>query len=232
VVLAAIVLVAVKGLVDVAGLREMWRLSRFEFAISMVAFVGVLGLGILRGVVVAAVVSALMLTWRVARPNVASLGRVPGTRRYSDLARHSDNQPIPGALLLRVEASLLYFNVESVRDDVRRLVRAAGSALRLVACDLGSSPYVDVAGARMLAGLAAELAERGVMLRLVEARGTTRDLLRAEGLEDQVGHVSRRVSLDDVVRAFEESGAAGASTASPDRPSPPPPDRGTASPRR
>jgi high affinity sulfate transporter 1 len=232
VVLAAIVLVAVKGLIDLPELREMWRLSRFEFAISMVAFVGVLLLGILRGVVLAAVVSGLMLIWRVARPNVASLGRVPGTRRYSDLARHADNQPIPGALLLRVEASLLYFNVESVREDVRRLVRAAGERLRLVVCDLGSSPHVDVAGARMLAGLAAELAQKQVLLRLVEARGTTRDLLRAEGLEDQVGHVSRRVSLDDVVRAFEESGTPPGPTASTDRPSPPPPDRGTASPRR
>ncbi len=203
VVLAAIVLVAVKGLVDVPELRRLWRLSRFEFAISLSAVLGVLLLGILRGVVVAAIVSALMLIWRVANPNVASLGRVPGTRRYGDLGRHADNEPIPGALLLRVEASLLYFNVESVRDDIRQWVGAAPAPLRLVVCDLGSSPYVDLAGTRMLGALAEELSERGIALRLVEARGATRDLLRAECLEERFGRMSRRLSLDDVVREFE-----------------------------
>ncbi len=204
VVLAAIVLVAVKGLVDVPELRRLWRLSRFEFAISLVAMGGVLVLGILRGVVLAALVSVLLLLWRAARPHVARLGRIPGTRRYSDAERHPDNPLVPGALLLRVESSLLYFNVENVRDDVRAAVRAAPAPLRLVVLDLSTSPYVDVAGASMLGALAEELAAQGAALRLVEARGDARDLLRAAGLEERFGSVNRRLSLDDVVREFEE----------------------------
>jgi SulP family sulfate permease len=80
VVLAAIVLVAVKGLVNIGELRHVWRVSRFEFGVSMVAFAGVLLLGILKGVIVAVLVSMLLLIRRAAHPHVAFLGRIPGTR--------------------------------------------------------------------------------------------------------------------------------------------------------
>ncbi len=198
VVLAAIVLMAVKGLIDVPEMLRVRRVSRFEFRISMVALVGVLLLGILKGVLLAAAISMVMLIGRVARPHVASLGRIPGTRRYSDLERNPENEPVADTLILRVEASLLYFNAEHVRDDIWRKVRAA-AALRLVVLDLSSSPYVDLAGTRLLAGLYRDLDAQGIRLRLVDARGGVRDILRAEGLEDLVGPVDRRVSLDDIV---------------------------------
>ena len=79
VVLAAIVLVAVKGLFDVAALKHLWRVSRFEFSVAMVALAGVLLLGILQGVLLAVIVSLLMLLATAARPHVAVLGRIPGT---------------------------------------------------------------------------------------------------------------------------------------------------------
>jgi high affinity sulfate transporter 1 len=202
VVLAAIVLVAVKGLIDVPELRSLWRSSRFEFGISMVAFAGVLVLGILKGVLLAAVVSISMLIRRAARPHVAFLGRIPGTRRYSDLERNPDNELVPEAILLRVEASILYFNAEHVREEVWKRVRSADPKPRLVLCDLSTSPYVDVAGARMLLELHKELASVGIALRLAEARSGVRDILRAEGLEERVGYFGRRASVDDVLESF------------------------------
>ena len=82
VVLAAIVLVAVKGLINIPALRHLYQVSRFEFRISMVALLGVLLLGILKGVILAAFVSILMLLAKASRPHVAFLGRIPGTRRF------------------------------------------------------------------------------------------------------------------------------------------------------
>jgi SulP family sulfate permease len=200
VVLAAIVLVAVKGLVDVHELRRIWALSRMEFAVAMVAFAGVLLLGILKGVLLAAIVSMLLLIRRAAQPHVARLGRVPGTGRYSDLARNPDNESVPGVLILRVEAGLLYFNTGHVRDELRRLVATSGDGLRLVVWDLSTSPYVDIAGARLLGEMQRELAARGVSLRIVDARASVRDLIRkAVGMS--VGEISRRVAIDDVVMA-------------------------------
>ena len=202
VVLAAIVLVAVKGLIDIPGLRRVWELSRLEFWVAMAAFAGVLLLGILKGVLLAAVVSMLLLIRRAANPHVARLGRVPGTNRYSDLERNPDNEDIPGVLVLRAESGLFYFNAAHVRDRARRYIASAGDGLRLLVWDLSSSPYVDIAGVRMLGEVQRELAARGAKLRIVDARAAVRDLVREE-LRLSVGEVTRRVSIDDMIR--EES---------------------------
>ena len=198
VVLAAIVLVAVKGLINVPELRRVRELSRMEFWVAMAAFAGVLLLGILNGVLLAAAVSMLLLIRRAAHPHVARLGRISGTNRYSDCERNPDNQVVPGVLIVRVESSILYFNVDHVRDRVRAYIAATPEDVRLVVWDLSSSPYVDIAGVRMLGELHRELAARGAALRIVEARATVRDLLRAE-IGVSVGEVSRRLSIDDAI---------------------------------
>jgi MFS superfamily sulfate permease-like transporter len=185
-------------------MARLWRVSRFEFNVAMVAFAGVLVLGILKGVLLAALASILLLLRRAAQPHVAFLGRIPGTRRFSDLARHPDNEQVPGVLVFRVEASLLYFNVENVERAVLERLRDGGAGIRLVVCDLSTSPYVDLAGARMLGRLAEALAPRGVLLRIVDARATTRDLLRAADLVAKVGGIDRSISLADVVTEFQE----------------------------
>jgi high affinity sulfate transporter 1 len=198
VVLAAIVLVAVRGLFNVSALRDLWRVSRFEFGIAIVALVGVLLFGILKGVLLAVIVSLLMLLATAARPHVAFLGRIPGTHRFTDLERHPENELVPGALIFRVEASLLYFNAEHVRDRVWARILAT-DGLRLVVCDLSNSPYVDVAAAKMLAKLHQELANRSIQFRLVEAHAGVRDLLRAKGLEEQLGYFGRHMSVEQAI---------------------------------
>lgn len=209
VVLAAIVLIAVKGLIYIDELRHVWRVSRYEFLVATVAFVAVLLLGILKGVIFAVLVSMLLLIRRAACPHVAVLGRIPGTRRYSDIERNPDNQPVPGALMFRVEASLLYFNADYVRATVWAHLRASAQTHSLVICDLSASPFVDLAGARMLAALHSELAAAGIRLRLVSAHASARDILRAEGVEQQVGYIGRRVSVADVIDEWRGVASAG-----------------------
>jgi high affinity sulfate transporter 1 len=203
VVLAAIVLVAVRGLIDLPGLWHLRRVSRLEFRIAMVALVGVLLLGILKGVLLAAIASLLMLLAGAARPHVAFLGRIPGTRRFSDMERHSDNESLPGVVIFRVESSLLYFNVDHVRQVVGERLQATPE-LRLVVCDLSDAPFVDVAAARMLAALHRDLAKREVPLRVVGAHAKVRDLLRAEELEERVGYLGRHMSVEQALVEFGE----------------------------
>jgi sulfate permease, SulP family len=206
-VLAAIVLMAVKGLINIREIGHLWRVSRVEFIVAIVALVGVLLLGILKGVIVAAVASMLLLLHRVAQPHVAFLGRIPGTRRFSDSARHQSNEQVPGVLAFRVEAGLVYFNVDHVLRVVLERVQAAGNSLKLVVCDLSTSPSIDLAGAKMLLNLQAELAKRRIVLRLVEARASVRDLLRIEGAEDRVGTIDRLATVADVIESFQKEEA-------------------------
>jgi len=205
-VLAAIVLVAITGLINFREIRRLWRVSRMEFTVAAVALVGVLLLGILKGVVVAAIVSILLLLQGVARPHVAFLGRIPGTRRFSDLARHQNNERIPGVLAFRVESGIVYFNVDHILRVVLDRVEAEGKSLRLVVCDLSTSPRVDLAGTRMFLELHTELAKRRIILRLVEAHASVRDLLRIEGAEDRVGRIDRFAMVADVIEHFQTEG--------------------------
>jgi MFS superfamily sulfate permease-like transporter len=165
----------------------------------------VLGSGLLRGVMIGAIISLVQLLRRASRPHVAFLGRIPGARRFSDMARHPDNEPVPGALLFRTEASLLYFNADYVRDTVMKRVVEMGAGLRLAICDLSTSPHVDLAGAEMLAGLYDQFASVNVRFQIVEARSSVRDRLHAEGVEHKVGRIGRFKSLADAVDEFLQS---------------------------
>jgi MFS superfamily sulfate permease-like transporter len=107
-------------------------------------------------------------------------------------------------MLFRVEAAILYFNVEFIATTVRERVRAASNSVKLVICDLSTSPYVDSAGGRMLATLEEELATEGIRFRVAEAHAGVRDLLRAEGLEQQLGGISRLTSISDIIEEFQE----------------------------
>lgn len=132
-------------------------------------------------------------------PEVGLYGYLLGGLGYAVLAHHPEHERLEGALVFRVESSLLYFNVENVRREVLQRAAGEGAALRLVVCDFSRSPHVDLAGARMLQGLQTELASRGVVLRLAEARATVRDLLRAVGLETTVGRIEHGTTVADVL---------------------------------
>ncbi|MEJ0074424.1 MAG: SulP family inorganic anion transporter [Alphaproteobacteria bacterium] len=198
-VLAAVVLTAILGLFDFRALARMWRVSRIDFYAAAIAIAGVLLLGILQGILLAALASILLLLARASRPHVAFLGRVPGTNSYSDLDRHPENEPLKNMIAFRPEASLLYVNASSVLEIVIGRVVSDGSRIRTVICDLSSSPYLDLAAARMLNALHEQLAARGIAFQIVGARGRVRDLLRADGLAAKVGGLERTASLDEVI---------------------------------
>jgi SulP family sulfate permease len=201
-VLAAIVITAILGLFDFASLARMWRTSRLDFYAATIALLAVLALGLLNGILVAAVASILLLLINASQPHVGFLGRIPGASAYSDLERNPDNEPLPGVIAFRPEASLLYINADSVRDAVLdRLATIGPSNVRMIVGDLSASPTIDLAGARMLHEIHAQAAGHGIALRIVGARGRVRDLLRADGLSDKVGGLDRSVSLHDLLNA-------------------------------
>jgi high affinity sulfate transporter 1 len=207
-VLAAIVLVAVAGLFKVSELKHLWHADRAEFAVASAALLGVLGAGLLRGVMIGALISLVQLLRKASHPHVSTLGRIPGTNRFSDLERNSDNELVPGILIFRVEASLLYFNVEYVRETILARVRAESVPPKLVVCDLSASPRVDLQSAAALHTLADELSVSGIPLQVVEARSSVRDRLRTAGLNEKLGGIDRFGTVAQVVESFERSDTA------------------------
>jgi len=198
-VLAAVVLVAVAGLFKLKTLQSLWRGDRPEFVVALAALAGVLSAGLLHGVFIGAIISLVQLLRRASRPHVARLGRIPGTRRFSDRERNPENEAVPDVLVFRPEASLLYFNIEHVRDTIVDAVRAQPAPPRLVVLDLSAAPIVDLQATHALGGLADELRAAGVRIQAVEPRSSVRDRLRREGVDQKLGGVDHVKSVADAV---------------------------------
>ena len=201
-VLAAVVLVAVAGLLNVSTLKELWRNDRSEFVVAMAAFGGVLTSGLLRGVMIGAAISLVQLVRVSSRPHVALLGRIPGTRRFSDCDRHADNERIPNVMIFRPESGLVYFNVDNVYDAILKRVRAEPTPPKLVVLDLSAAARVDMQSAHTLAGMANELIAERIEFHVVEARSSVRDRLRREGVDGKFGGINRFTTVADVIEHF------------------------------
>ena len=201
-VLAAVVLVAIAGLLKLSTLKELWRSDRSEFVVAMAAFVGVLTFGLLDGVMIGAVISLVQLLRASSHPHVAFLGRIPGTRRFSDRDRHADNELIPNVMIFRPESGLVYFNVDNVCDSILSRVRAAPKPPKLVVLDLSAAPLVDMQSAYTLASMADELIAERIQFHAVEPRSSVRDRLRHEGVDSKLGGVNRFMTVADVIDHF------------------------------
>jgi sulfate permease, SulP family len=206
-VLAAIVLMAVTGLFKLSALKHLWRADRAEFVVAMAALLGVLGSGLLRGVMIGAVISLVQLLRTASRPHVAFLGRIPGSRRFSDRQRHPDNELIPGVLIFRPESGLVYFNVDHVCRTILDRINVEPKLPRLLVLDLSAAPRVDLQSAHSLGDLSKEVTAKGILFQAVEARSSVRDRLRIEGVDSKMGGINRFRSVADAVEDFQKSGS-------------------------
>lgn len=202
VILASVVLVAIRHLFNVKEFKRIRKVNHIDFIIAILALLSVIVFGILQGVVIAAVASLILILRIVSSPHVAFLGRIPGTNRYTDMKRHPDNEILPGVLLFRVESPLLYFNVANVYHAIWDKVLALGPDLKIVIFDLSTSAYIDSSGARLIKKLYLNTQGRGISFHVAEAHSEVRDILRFEDIEHLLGHVSRRDSVHDIVIHF------------------------------
>jgi SulP family sulfate permease len=207
-VLAAIVLAAVTGLIKVKALRRLWVFNRAEFTVAAVAFLGVLGQGILRGIFLGVILSLLMLLRRASHPNVAELGHVGNDEVFGQLADDERRRPVAGAFVARVDGALLYFNAERVRDRLIELFDAREGATVMVLF-LGSVPAVDLAGADMLIDLHHAMRARGIDVRFAGPHARVRGALARAGMSE--AHLNAYRTIPDALAGVTASGA----TASP-----------------
>jgi len=203
VILAVIVLHAVSGLIKIKELKRIYSINRQEFLVAMIAIVGVLVLGILKGVMLAVVMSLILLIRKLSNPVVPVLGKIGNTRQFSDVSRHPDNIIQDEISIQRVEASILYFNNGNIREKILSNIRSNGLKTRLLILDLSAVPDVDIAGAEMLVQLIEQLRKEGVTMRITGALSNVRELLRKLGVEEFTGHISRTTSIYDLVEEFK-----------------------------
>ncbi|QGZ42511.1 SulP family sulfate permease [Pseudoduganella flava] len=183
--LAATIIVAVLGMLELDTLKTAWRYDRGDALAWLVTCIGVLTLGVEAGVIVGVVLSMGTLIWRASRPHIAVLGRIPGTEHFRNVDRYPAATSA-GLLILRIDANLFFGNVESVNERIEDELRAHPGTRHLVLNMLAVSS-IDTTALFALAELNASLKARGIGLHLAEVKGPVMDRLRDSSLPDQLG---------------------------------------------
>src|SRR5207342_1460088 len=109
------------GMIDLAELRRLYRVTRFDFWIAIAAILGVLSAGVLAGVVIGVVLSLGWLVYVATRPPMPLLGREPGTQVFRDLVENPEDETVAGIAVLRLDGGLFFATAEALEDRVREL---------------------------------------------------------------------------------------------------------------
>jgi high affinity sulfate transporter 1 len=207
--LAAVVIAACLSLVEVAGVRRLYRLRPGEFALSMVCFLGVALVGVVQGIFISVGLALMALVWRAWHPYDAVLGRVDGLKGYHDISRHPEARRIPGLVLFRWDAPLFFANAEVFHDHVRAAIAGAPTRTRWVVVAAEPVTDVDLTAADVLLDLDEDLRREGIELCFAEMKGPVKDRLKRYGLFDQIGTESFFPTVGEAVdRYLEATGVA------------------------
>jgi high affinity sulfate transporter 1 len=185
--LAAVVIASAIGLIEVADLRRIWRIQRWEFWLSILCLVGVAVLGAVPGIGVAIVVAVIEFLWDGWRPHSAILGRPAGVRGWHDITRYPDAHLVPGLVLFRWDAPLFFANAELFQDRVLAAVESSPTKVRRVVVTAEPVTSVDVTAADALAELDDKLEKAEVELVFAELKDPVKDKLRRFGLYERFG---------------------------------------------
>ncbi|TVP78726.1 MAG: solute carrier 26 family protein [Gemmatimonadales bacterium] len=210
-VLAAIVLVAVAGLVDWRGARHLWRTDRRDFGLLALTFLATLVLGIEAGIITGIVASLLALVQQSARPHMAVCGRLPGTDSYRNVERHPEAICEPGVVVLRPDAALTFANSEAVRSRIQDLVEgeAGTDGVHTLVLDFSAVNGMDSTSAHTLLDLLREMRDRGVTLRLAAVKGPVMDVLVRAGIAERMGPAARHLTVAHAADAARADDAGG-----------------------
>lgn len=185
--LAAVVIVAAIGLIEVADLRRIHRVQPWEFWLSIVCFAGVATLGAIPGIGLAIVLAIVEFLWDGWRPHSAILGRADGVRGYHDVARYPGARRIPGLVLFRWDAPLFFANAEFFQERVLDAVATSPTPVRRLVVAAEPVTSIDVTSADALVELEGTLRADGIELCFAELKDPVKDKLRRFGIFDLFG---------------------------------------------
>jgi len=186
-VLGAIVIHAVAHLADVGELKRFARLKTGSIWVSLTALAGVLTFGILKGLVLAVVLTLIALMKKLTTPNESVLGRLASTGTFVDTKRYPEAQPVPGVLIVRPNSILFFANANRFFNRLRQLMKEQGEALRAVILNFEAVSELDVTTLDLLEQLRGDLAASGIRLCLARVPDPVKELLGISGFSERLG---------------------------------------------
>ncbi len=201
-VLSALIVDAVVfGMMDVVEMKRLWRVKRVDFWIAVVAILEVLSVGVLAGVVVGIVLSMAWLIYVSARPEMPMLGRQPGTSAFRSLERYPDGETYPGMLIVRIDGNFFFVTTDTIEDRIRQAVLDSDEPIHAVVIDFAGVNFIDSQGSADLGRMVTLAEQAGISFRLSRVAPTVIDVLRADGIVDQLGEDRFHPNVDLAVKA-------------------------------
>jgi len=200
--LAAVVIASAIALIEVADLRRIYRMQRWEFWLSMLCLAGVAVFGALPGIGLAIAIAVMEFLWDGWRPYSAVLGRVDNVKGYHDISRYPESRQIPGLLLFRRDAPLFFANAELFRDRVMMAVESSPTQVNWIVVGAEPVTSIDVTSADTLDELDHTLAKAGIRLCIAEMKDPVKDKLKRFGLFSQFGEERFFATLGEAVNRY------------------------------
>jgi high affinity sulfate transporter 1 len=200
--LAAVVIASAIALIEVADLRRIYKMQRWEFWLSMLCLAGVAVFGAIPGIALAIAIAVIEFLWDGWRPYSAVLGRVDGVKGYHDISRYPESRQIPGLVLFRWDAPLFFANAELFRDRVMMAVESSPNQVSWLVVGAEPVTSIDVTSADTLDELDHTLATSGIRLCIAEMKDPVKDKLKRFGLFSQFGEERFFATLGEAVSCY------------------------------
>jgi MFS superfamily sulfate permease-like transporter len=202
--LGALVLVAAAGLVNIGAFRDMAQIRRTELIWAMVAFLGVMTLGVLEGILVAVLISILTLLTQAQRPSVYAIGRKRGTHEFRSLRDHPDDDTFSGLLIVRTEGRLFFANISDVIDKIWALIHDHSPEPQVVILVCDAIPDIEYTALASLSEFEEQLRDAGISLWLAMLNPEVLPVVRRAPLGDALGEERIYARLVQAIEAFSQ----------------------------
>jgi SulP family sulfate permease len=186
-ILAAIVLVAIRGLFEIKGIAQLWNIDRRDFYMAVITFLATIGLGIAEGVFTGVALSLLSVLFQSSRPHIAVLGQLPNSDYFRNIKRYPEAIQHEGVLIIRFDASLFFLNAAYFKDKIQKRVNRYPGNLEVLILDTSSIINVDSSGLSALRDLHRWCTDQNITLYLAGTMGPVRDSLARADLRSLIG---------------------------------------------
>jgi high affinity sulfate transporter 1 len=199
-VLSAIIITACLGLFDIRYAKNLYRLSRIEFFISILTSVSVILIGVLPGVLIAIALSMFRLIRAAAHPRISVQGELKGTTIYQNIQDNPEAVQIPGLLVFKIESAMLFFNSDYLKSHILELIEDQKEKVECIILNAVSVNMIDVTAADTLENLIRELSDKGITVLIARANAQFQDMITKMYLYE---NAPKEISFNSVYDAVE-----------------------------
>ena len=208
VALGAILIVTAIGMLEVASLKGLYKIDRLEFGIAVGVTAAILIAGVVPGIILGLLLSLISVLVEVSRPDDAVLRRLRRDGKFHDCLDDDEADSIPGLLVYRLYAPLIFANARHVMNRIRTLVDEAEPPVKWLVIDAQAIHDMDVTAAQRFAELHRELADEGIDVKIADAPRPFFEELTKVGLSEEIGRQDFFVSVKQAAAAYDQYCAA------------------------